>query len=284
VNETGALAGAEEISMKRSGVVAAALAVGLLATLVSPASAARCGRGADGFDDWLQGFKQEAAQAGISGSVIEQALGNASYDENVISHDRGQRAFGQSFATFSSRHITAYGLKKGRNLLRRYAEPLQQIEERYGVPGQVLIAIWGLETGFGSTTGKFDTFSALATLAYDCRRSEKFHEELIDALKIVQRGDLSPGEMRGAWAGEIGQTQFMPSSYLKYGTGDLIHNPIDALASTANFLHAKGWQRGQGWDEGQANFQVLLEWNAATVYSKTIALFADKIGGDQDSQ
>lgn len=282
--------------MKRTRVMAAALSAGLLAaglltTPFSPAIAAQCGRGPDGFDDWLQGFKQEAAQAGISQSVIQRALYNVSYDDNVISHDRGQRAFGQSFATFSSRHITAYGLKKGRNLLRRYAEPLQQIEQRYGVPGQVLIAIWGLETGFGSATGKFDTLSALATLAYDCRRTEKFHEELIAALKIIQRGDLSPGQMRGAWAGEIGQTQFMPTSYLKYATsigggdsGDLIHSPEDALASTANYLHAKGWQRGQGWDEGQANFQALLQWNAATVYTKTIALFADKIGGAQASE
>ena len=275
--------------MKR--VVAAALAAGVLTMVAASAQAAQCGRGPDGFDSWLEGFKQEAAQAGISRSVISRALDNASYDENVISHDRGQRAFGQSFATFSSRHITAYGLKKGRSLLRRYAEPLQEIEQRYGVPGQVLVAIWGLETGFGSTTGKFDTLSALATLAYDCRRSEKFHEELIAALKIIQRGDLSPGEMRGAWAGEIGQTQFMPTSYLKYATsigggnaGDLIHSPEDALASTANYLHAKGWQRGQGWDEGQPNFQVLLQWNAATVYSRTIGLFADKIGGDQASE
>ena len=268
--------------MKR--VVAAALAAGVLTMVAASAQAAQCGRGPDGFDSWLEGFKQEAAQAGISRSVISRALDNASYDENVISHDRGQRAFGQSFATFSSRHITAYGLKKGRSLLRRYAEPLQEIEQRYGVPGQVLVAIWGLETGFGSTTGKFDTLSALATLAYDCRRSEKFHEELIAALKIVQRGDLTPGGMRGAWAGEIGQTQFMPTSYLKYGQGDMIHNPIDALSSTANFLRAHGWQRGQGWDEGQPNFPVLLEWNAASVYSKTIALFADKIGGDSESE
>ncbi|HXT09412.1 MAG TPA: lytic murein transglycosylase, partial [Roseiarcus sp.] len=219
------------------------------------------------------------------------ALDDVSYDENVISHDRGQRAFSQSFATFSSRHITAFGLKKGRKMMLRYAEPLQQIEQRYGVPGQVLVAIWGLETGFGSTIGKFDTLSALATLAYDCRRSEKFHEELLAALKIIQRGDLSPREMRGAWAGEIGQTQFMPTSYLKYATsiaggnsGDLIHSPEDALASTANYLHAKGWQRGQGWNPGQPNFQALLQWNAATVYTRTIALFADKIGGNQESE
>ncbi len=270
--------------MMRSGWAAALLGVGLTAALVFPAYAARCGRGAEGFDEWLSEFKQEAAQAGISRSVVDSALSNVSYDEDVISHDRGQRAFGQSFATFSSRHITAYGIKKGRNLLRRYAEPLQTIESRYGVPGQVLIAIWGLETGFGSTTGKYETLSALATLAYDCRRSDKFHEELIAALKIVQRGDLSPSEMRGAWAGEIGQTQFMPTSYLKYGQGDMIHNPVDALSSTANFLHAHGWQRGQGWDEGQPNFPVLLEWNAASVYSKTIGLFADKLGADAESE
>ena len=256
-----------------------ALALGMAAALTAPAWAASCGRNGDGFDGWLASFKQEAASAGISRSVIESALGNVSYDDNVISHDRGQRAFGQSFAVFSSRHITAFGIKKGKSMLRRYAEPLDTIERRYGVPGAVLVAIWGLETGYGSVTGKFDTFTALATLAYDCRRTEKFHAELMDALKIVQRGDLSPGEMHGAWAGEIGQTQFMPSSYLKYGQGDLINNPVDALTSTANYLKAHGWQRGAGWDEGQANFPVLLEWNAASVYSKTIAAFADKLAG-----
>ena len=277
--------------MKRSGFLAAALALGISAALVAPASAAACGRGPDGFDSWLEGFKQEAAQEGISRAAIEKGLGNVAYDDNVISHDRGQRAFSQSFATFSSRHITAFGIKKGKTMLRRYAEPLQQIEQRYGVPGSVLVAIWGLETGFGSATGNFDTMSALATLAYDCRRTDKFHEELLAALKIVQRGDLSPDEMRGAWAGEIGQTQFMPTSYLKYATsiaggetGDLIHSPEDALASTANYLRAKGWKRGAAWDEGSANFPVLLEWNAATVYSKTIALFADKLGGRGDSE
>ena len=150
-----------------------AAALAALMTASPRRSAASCGRGADGFDGWLQQFKQEAASQGISRSVIESALSNVSYDEDVISHDRGQRAFGQSFATFSSRHITAYGIKKGRNLLKRYAEPLQTIEQRYGVPGAVLIAIWGLETGYGSATGKYDTMSALATLAYDCRRTRK---------------------------------------------------------------------------------------------------------------
>jgi lytic murein transglycosylase len=231
----------------------------------------------------------EAARAGVSGSVIESALGDVSYDESVISHDRGQRAFHQSFEQFSHRMLSAYRIKKGKALLQRYAATLRAIEARYGVPGPVLVAIWGLETDFGAGTGKFPTFSALATLAYDCRRSEEFHAELLDALRVVQRGDLEASQMRGAWAGEIGQTQFMPSSYLKYAVGldggaaDLIGNSGDALASTANFLHGHGWRRGEGWDEGEANFAALTEWNKARVYSKTIALFADKLAGTASS-
>ncbi len=264
-----------------------AIAAAVVFLAATPALAAQCGKSADGFDDWLAGFKTEAAAAGVSRNVIQSALSTAVYDENVISHDRGQRAFAQSFATFSSKHISTYAIKKGQQMMLRYAEPLQSIQKRWGVPGQVLVAIWGLETGFGAVIGKFDTFSALATLAYDCRRTDQFHAELLDALKIVQRGDIAAQEMHGAWAGEIGQTQFMPSSYLKYatdiygrGSGDLIRSPEDALASTANYLHAKGWKNGQAWDEGQPNFDALLEWNAANVYAKTIALFADKIGGN----
>jgi lytic murein transglycosylase len=255
----------------------------------APAQAARCGENADGFDEWLAAFKQEARSAGISSAVIESALADASYDDSVISHDRGQRVFHQSLAQFSAKRVTAFAIKKGKGELKRYAGALRQIEQRYGVPGPVLVAIWGLETGFGSSSGNFQSFSALATLAYDCRRSERFHAELLDALRIVQRGDLQPSEMRGAWAGEIGQTQFMPSSYLKYavgaggGAGDLINNPADALASTANFLHANGWQQGAGWDEGQPNFAALLEWNKAEVYAKTIALFADRLTGATDA-
>jgi lytic murein transglycosylase len=252
----------------------------------APAPAAQCGDNADGFDDWLAAFKQQAASAGISRSVIESALADVAYDDSVISHDRGQRAFQQDFAQFAARRVTAYRLKRGKNLLLSYAEAFDTIERRYGVPGPVLVAIWGLETEFGAGSGDFPTFSALATLAYDCRRSEQFRSELLDALRIVQRGDLEPSQMHGAWAGEIGQTQFMPSAYLKYAVaidgaeaGDLIDNAEDALASAANFLRAKGWRRGAGWDEGQPNFAALLEWNKAPVYAKTIALFADKLAG-----
>ena len=137
-------------------------------------------------------------------------------------------------------------------------------------------------------SGRFPTIRSLATLAFDCRRPDKFRTELLDALRIVDRGDMSPSDMRGAWAGEIGQTQFLPSSYLKYavdydgnGRRDLIHSVPDVLASTANYLKGYGWQRGQPWGEGTANFQVLLQWNAAQVYTKTVAYFAQQLAGGQ---
>jgi lytic murein transglycosylase len=272
----------------RAAVVGAAFAA-LLGGAV--ARAASCGDDADGFEDWLKDFKQEARSAGLSTTVIESALADVAYDESVISHDRGQRAFHQSFEQFSHRMLVPYRLKKGRALLRRHDDMFRAIEARYGVPGAVLVAIWGLETDFGVGLGKFPTFSALATLAYDCRRAEKFQVELMDALRLVQRGDLEPSELHGAWAGEIGQTQFMPSNYLKYAvafdggeTRDLINNSGDALASTANFLKGKGWKRGAGWDEGEPNFAALLEWNSAKVYTKTIAKFADLLSGEADGE
>ncbi len=151
------------------------------------------------------------------------------------------------------------------------------------MPAPVLVAIWGLESEFGAGSGTYPTFNALATLAFDCRRSDEFHDELIDALKLVQRGAID-SNARGAWAGEIGQTQFMPSVYLRYAVAyngarnaDLIGNSPDALASTANFLKSHGWKRGAGWREGEPNYQVLLQWNAAPVYAGTIALFADRL-------
>ncbi len=148
----------------------------------------------------------------------------------------------------------------------------------------MLVAIWGLETDFGVNTGKFSTIRSLATLAFDCRRADTFRAELLDALRIVERGDLAPTEMRGAWAGEIGQTQFMPSSYLKFavdfdgnGRRDLLRSTPDVLASTANFLAGHGWQRGKGWEPGSANFAVIQEWNKSEVYARTIVYFADQL-------
>lgn len=267
----------------RRGAVALALL-----TWMHSASAAPCGGSAAGFGAWLDGFKREAAAEGISQRTLDGALADVSYDHRVISRDRGQKVFRQSFEKFSARLVTPNRLSRGMALLQRHAGLLRQIEARYGVPGPVLVSIWGLETGYGADNGNFKTMQALATLAYDCRRSTQFTEELKDALKMVERRDISPAQMRGDWAGEIGQTQFMPSSYLKYGVDfdgdgrrDLIRSTADALASTANFLKGKGWRSGGGWEDGETNFQTFLEWNKARVYAKTIALFATKLNGGQ---
>jgi lytic murein transglycosylase len=172
----------------------------------------------------------------------------------------------------------------GARRLKQFAGTFERIEQRFGVPGAVITAIWGLETDYGVNQGNFSTIRALASLAYDCRRSEKFQAELMDALRIVERGDLAPSEMRGAWAGEIGQTQFMPSSYLKYavdfdgnGRRDLLHSAPDVLASTANYLASYGWQRGKDWEPGSANFAVIQQWNKSEVYSRTIGYFASQL-------
>src|SRR5208282_4487500 len=190
--------------------IAAAAAFGVVS-----ARAADCGDSADGFNEWLASFKQVAIRDGVSPQVVEAALNGGAYQPAVPPHDRSQ-GFGQSYAASSARHATPALIKKGKTMLLAYAEPFQKIEQRYGVPAPVLAAIWGLETGYGGDLGAYPTFGALATLAYDCRRAEIYRAELVDALMIVQKGLLQPGQMRGAWAGEIGQTQFMPSAYLKY--------------------------------------------------------------------
>ena len=251
------------------------------------ARALDCGRSAEGFGDWLNSFKQVARLDGVSPEVIDAALAGVAYDASVKAHDHGVAAFGHNFASFAASHVTPGGIARGKAMLRTYAAPLAKIEQRFGVPGPVLVAIWGLETSFGADNGSFPTFSALATLAYDCRRPDRFRAELIDALMLVQRGIVQhPRQLRGAWAGELGQTQLMPSAYLMFATTpdgggdpDLIHNSADALASTANFLQAHGWQRGAGWDEGEPNFSAILEWNSAPIYARTVALFADRLAG-----
>ena len=246
----------------------------------APALAASCG---GGFEAWLNDFKSDAAAKGISQSAIASGLSGVTLDQAVLSRDRSQRVFGQSFEEFSGRMVPPR-LARGANLMKQYGSVLARIEQSYGVPGEVLVAIWGLETDYGVNIGKFPTIRSLATLAYDCRRSETFRAELMDALRIVERGDLAPSEMRGAWAGEIGQTQFMPSSYIKFavdfdgnGRRDLVRSAPDVLASTANYLASYGWQRGKDWGPGSANFAVIQQWNKSEVYSKTIAYFASQL-------
>ncbi|WP_036263271.1 lytic murein transglycosylase [Methylocapsa aurea] len=252
----------------------------------APLHAATC-RDPAGFEAWLASFKREAAAQGISESAIS-ALDGIAYDPSIVSKDHGQHVFRQSFEQFSARMVNSYRLRKGASLIKQYASTFNRIEQTYGVPAAIIVAIWGLETDFGAVNGDVPTLRALATLAYDCRRTDRFQAEFMDALRLVQRGDLAPSAMRGAWAGELGQTQFMPSSYLKYavdfdgdGRRDLIHDVPDVLASTANYLKGYGWQRGAGWAPGQPNFAVIKEWNKADVYSRTIALFATKLAGGE---
>jgi len=261
---------------------------GLAATLtLSSARALDCGKGSEGFDQWLTEFRRVAALNGISQGAIDSALSGLAYDASVKSHDHGVASFGHNFSGFAASHITAGRLARGKAMLGRYAVPLKTIEARFGVPGPVLVAIWGLETDYGAGNGTFPTYRALATLAWDCRRPERFRAELIDALMLVDRGIVpNPKQLRGAWAGEIGQTQLMPSAVLMFattpdgaGTPDIIHDSADALASTANFLKSHGWQAGQGWGEGEPNFSAILQWNSAPIYAKTVALFADKLAG-----
>ena len=228
------------VSLTRAAVAAA------LMICAAPAFAQSCGNDASGFPGWLDQFKQEAAAQGISPRAVSDSLDSVTYDRNTIQHDRGQGVFRQTFEQFSARMVPPR-VKRGADKVRQYAGLLQRIESQYGVQGPVLAAIWGLETDFGSYIGNFNTIRSLATLAYDCRRSDKFRAELLDALRIVQRGDLNPATMHGAWAGEIGQTQFMPSSYMKYavdfdgkGRRDLLRSVPDVLASTAKYLQAYG--------------------------------------------
>ena len=172
-------------------------------------------------------------------------------------------------------------------MLQRHAALLARIEQQFGVPRQILVAIWGLESDFGKgDMGKLPVFRVLATMAHDCRRTELFQRELLAALQIVQRGDLRLSDMIGAYAGEIGQTQFLPSSYIKYGVDydgnghvDLRHSVPDVLASTANLLKVNGWKAGAPYGEGTANFDVMREWNRAVIYRQTIVHFAQRLQG-----
>ncbi|QFU17598.1 lytic murein transglycosylase [Microvirga thermotolerans] len=259
------------------------LVAGLLAA--GHVSAATC-RDPAGFEKWLGDIRQEAIRQGISAEAVEAGLAGVTFDPGVIRKDRGQGVFKQSFEQFAGRMVSPYRLKTGAALLRKHAGTLARIEQQFGVPGPVLVAIWGLESDFGAVKGNMATIRSVATLAYDCRRTDMFQAQLFDALRIVDRGDLRPGEMRGAWAGELGQTQFMPSSYVKYavdfdgdGRADLLHSPADVLASTANYLKGHGWVRGADWSPGAPNFAVLKEWNKSQVYSQTVAYFAGRLAG-----
>ncbi len=259
-------------------------AFGLAALIAAPQAQALTCQDPGGFEKWLGDVRSEATSQGISARAVEAGLAGVSFDPSIIRHDRGQRFFKQSFEQFSAKMVPPYRIQKGTAYLKQYAGLLARIEQQYGVPGPILIAIWGLESDFGGARGNLPSIRSIATLAYDCRRTDLFTSQLFDALRIVDRGDLTPSEMRGAWAGEMGQTQFMASNYYRLavdfdgdGRRDLIRSVPDVLASTANYLKSYGWQRGGSWAPGTANAEVLRAWNKSAVYAQTIGYFATRI-------
>jgi lytic murein transglycosylase len=268
---------------EESGMMRRLLAVLFLMLVTTPSFAAQCG---GDFSLFLATMGREAQGKGVSRGMIDQAFAGVSQDQGVLSFDRRQRGtFRKSFEEYAATRVTGGRINGGKARLQRNAALLQRIEQRFGVPGNLLVAIWGLETDFGTgDMGKLPVIRVVATLAHDCRRTDLFQGELLAALTILQRGDLPLRDLIGAYAGEIGQTQFLPSSYTKYGVDfdgnghvDLRHSVPDVLASTANLLKTNGWQSGGDYHEGSRNFEVMREWNRAEVYRKTIGLFADRL-------
>jgi len=230
-----------------------AFAIAIL--LIGPAAAqnANCRNQGD-FGRWLADFKQEALAQGISQRTLNAAAPYLTFDQGIVNRDRGQRVFGQSFLKFSDRMAANYRMSQGRARIQKYGNVFGAVEKQYGVPPEVIAAFWALESDFGAVQGNLPTLRSLATLAYDCRRSDMFREELLAALKIVERGDLTPAQMIGAWAGELGQTQFLAKHYFTYGVDfdgdgrrDLLRSEPDVIASTANYLAALGWKRDEPW-------------------------------------
>src|SRR5712672_2478699 len=252
------------------------LALAILAYLIPPAHAAQCGSSAAGFETWKQEFAGEARAKGISASTVS-ALMATNYAQATINADRGQRSFNLSLDQFLAKRGAATIVSRGRAMKQSQGALFASIQQRYGVPPGPLLAIWGMETGFGSQRGNQNMLSAVATVAYDCRRTEFFTEQLYAALKLIDRGSLS-ASARGSMHGEIGQTQFLPKNILAYGTGNL-DVAANALNSTANFLKAHGWRAGAGYQPGEANFAAIEAWNAAQVYQRAIALMGRQIDG-----
>ncbi|KIC45214.1 murein transglycosylase [Ruegeria sp. ANG-S4] len=207
------------------------------------------------FQAWLGAFRQRALDHGISSLTLDRALSGLTYDKDVIKRDRNQAEFSKPIWEYLDSAVSQRRLSDGRNALQRHQRTLERIEARYGVEKEVVTAIWGLETSFGGFRGNNRTVQALATLAFDARRAQFFETQLIAALEIVQAGDVRPNDMVGSWAGAMGHTQFMPTSFLEHAVdfdGDGQRNiwsddPTDALASAASYLAKHGWSKGQPW-------------------------------------
>ena len=257
------------------------IALAALALLAAPAAAdaAQCGNNSSGFENWKQQFSQEAR--GKVGPSAISALMGTNYARATIGADRGQHSFKLSLDQFLAKRGGPTIVARGRSMKRSNAALFASIQQRYGVPAGPLIAIWGMETGFGAVRGRQNMLSSIATLAYDCRRTEYFTDQLYAALKLIDQGVFSAGTI-GSMHGEVGQTQFMPKNVLLYGAGGNLESSAGALNATANFLRAHGWRAGLGYQPGEPNFAAIQEWNAASVYQRALAQLGRQIdNGDQ---
>ncbi len=243
-------------------VIAAAL------VMATAAGAADC-RDNGPFEGWLERFKAEAIKQGISRNAIAAAAPYLVYDQRIVNIDRGQRIFAQSFLEFSGKLLPASRLQQGAAQIKKYQPIFDRAEKQYGVPAPVIVGFWGLESDFGSNMGKDNSIKSLTSLAYDCRRADMFRGHLFDALRLIERGDLQPADMLGSWAGELGQTQMMPSEYIKWavdydgdGKRNLLRSVSDVIGSTANYLVSLGWKRGEPWLE-EVKVPEKLPWDQA---------------------
>ncbi len=248
------------------------------------AQAASCSSTGGDFEAWKGEFAGEAKANGVGAKGLS-ALAGTNYATKTINADRNQKSFKLSLDAFMKKRGGAAIASRGKAMKNANSALFANLEKRYGVPAGPIIAIWGMETGFGSYMGDQNTLSAVATLAYDCRRTEFFTDQLYAALKLVDRGVIS-GASRGAMHGEIGQTQFLPKNVFTYGADgdgngrvDMVGSKADALASTANFLKGHGWSRGGGYQPGEGNFGAIQGWNAASVYQQAIAIIGAQIDG-----
>ena len=256
----------------------AAISLAMLAGAAGRAEAAQCGNSAGGFEAWKREFSAEAKGRASAASL--DALAGTSYSTATISADRGQKSFRLSLEQFLAKRGGPAIVSRSRGLKQQNAALFASIQQRYGVPPGPLLAIWGMETGFGAVRGNVNTLSAVATLAYDCRRSPFFTDQLYAALTLIDRGVLT-ASTRGAAHGEVGHTQFLPKNVLTYGTGGDLNNVGAALTSTANFLKGHGWQPGAGYQPGEPNFGAIQGWNAASVYQRAIAQMGRQIDGGE---
>lgn len=260
---------------KRRGIFGSTFIAALLTGLFlgGPALAQQC-HPEGSFEGWLKSFRSEAANSGISQNAIAAGLNGIRFDPAIVKKDRAQGVFSQTFLEFSDRMVAQYRLDQGRANLKKYKSVFDRIEQKYGVPGAVISSFWGLETDFGANIGDGPTLISLATLAYDCRRPDLFRKQLLAALVIIDRGDLRAGDMRGPWAGELGQLQFLPMHYVEFGVdfdGDghinLLKSSPDALASAANYMAHLGWRGGEPWLQ-EVHVPNELPWEQADIAIK----------------